>query len=56
MERIKHRIFEVIQIGKDKDKISIFFDLFITAVIFVSLFVTLFETFSAAEPYMEKLR
>lgn len=56
MERIKHRIFEVIQIGKDKDKISIFFDIFITAVIFVSLFVTLFETFSAAEPYMGKLK
>lgn len=52
MENIKHRTFEVIQIGKDKDKISILFDLFITLVIFISLFVTLAETFSAAEPYM----
>lgn len=55
MDHIKHRTFEVIQIGKDKDKISIFFDLFITIVIFISLFVTLFETFSAAKPYMKQL-
>ncbi len=54
MESIKRRTFEVIQIGKDK--ISIIFDLFITLVIFISLFVTLAEIFSAAEPYMELLR
>ncbi len=56
MESIKRRTFEVIQIGKDRDFISIFFDVFITVVIFISLFVTLFETFSAAGPYMEQLK
>lgn len=56
MENIKHRTFEVIQIGKDKDITSIFFDVFITVIIFISLFVTLFETFDAAEPYTELLK
>lgn len=56
MENIKRRTFEVIQIGKDKDIISICFDVFITVVIFISLFVTLFETFSAAGPYMGQLK
>lgn len=56
MENIKHRTFEVIQIGKDKDIISLAFDVFITIVIFISLFVTLIETFTAAEPYMGQLK
>lgn len=56
MESIKRRTFEVIQIGKDKDFVSILFDVFITIVIFISLFVVLFETFSAARPYTEQLK
>lgn len=56
MESIKRRTFEVIQIGKDKDFISILFDVFITVIIFISLFVTLFETFAAARPYMSQLK
>lgn len=56
MENIKHRTFEVIQIGKDKDFISIFFDVFITIIIFISLFVTLFETFAASKPYTGLLK
>lgn len=56
MERIKRRTFEVIQIGKDKDFISIFFDVFITVIIFISLFVTLFETFAVAQGYTAQLK
>lgn len=56
MENIKHRTFEVIQIGKDKDFISIFFDVFITIIIFISLFVTLFETFAVSKPYTNLLK
>lgn len=56
MERIKRRTFEIIQIGKDQDKPSIAFDFFIAVVIGVNLFVTLVETFDAAEPYMKLLQ
>lgn len=56
MERIKRRTFEIIQIGKDQDTLSITFDFFIAIVIFVNLFVTLAETFAAAAPYMAALQ
>ena len=56
MENKKHRIFEIIQIGKDHDMPSITFDFFIAGVIIVNLFVTLFETFDASIPYTELLK
>lgn len=55
MERVKRRTFEIIQIGKDHDVASIAFDFFIAAVIFINLFVTLFETFDTSLPYMQIL-
>lgn len=42
MKNYKHRVFEIIQIGKDQDMPSITFDFFIAGVIVVNLFVTLF--------------
>lgn len=51
----KYRIFEIIQVGKEKDACSIAFDLFLTLAICVSLFILLFETFDASEPYWELL-
>lgn len=56
LEKIKRRTFEIIQIGKDQDIPSIAFDFFIAVVIVVNLFVTLFETFDAAQPYMTALK
>lgn len=56
MEKIKLRTFEIIQIGKDLDAASIAFDFFIAGVIFVNLFVTLFETFEQSLPYTSVLR
>ena len=56
MEKVKRRTFEVIQIGKDQDTLSIAFDFFIAVVIVVNLFVTLIETFSFTDPYMDSLK
>lgn len=52
---VKRRTFEIIQIGKDQDIQSIAFDFFIAVVIVANLFVTLFETFSVAQPFMKLL-
>lgn len=52
----KRRIFEIIQIGRDQDGISIAFDFFIAIVIVLNLFVTLIETFDFTDPYMEILQ
>ena len=56
MKTHKHRIFEILQIAKDHDKASLTFDLFISGVIVVNLFVTLFETFDRASSYMGILK
>lgn len=56
IKRFKYRVFEIIQIGKDHDIPSIVFDFFIAAVIVVNLFITLFETFEVAAPYMGALK
>lgn len=55
MRNFKRRTFEIIQIGKDQDMASIAFDFFIAIVIFINLFVTLFETFDVSEPYLDLL-
>lgn len=56
MRNIKRRIFEIIQIGRDQDGISIAFDFFIAVVIVLNLFVTLIETFDFTDPYMDTLQ
>lgn len=55
-EKFKNRIFEIIQIGNRSDFPSLFFDIFIVAVIVINLFITFFETFEASKPYMGVLR
>ncbi|HIT64922.1 MAG TPA: ion transporter [Candidatus Ventrimonas merdavium] len=52
----KRRVFEIIQIGRDQDRASIAFDFFIAFIVFLNLFVTLFETFDQSLPYMPLLR
>lgn len=52
MVHFKRRIFEIIQVGRDQDLLSIICDFFIAGTIVVNLFVTLFETFDMSAPYM----
>ncbi len=51
MQKLKKRVFEIIQIGNRPDIPSRVFDIFITIVIFVNLFVTLYSTFESSRPY-----
>ena len=55
MEKIKKRIFGIIQIGNKNNIPSVIFDCFITLVIFLNLFIILFETFEESAPYKELL-
>lgn len=55
MTAVKHRIFEILQIGRDHDTLSISFDFFIAMVILFNLFITLFQTFDASLPYASLL-
>ncbi len=55
MKKIKKRIFDIIQIGNTSDIPSRLFDWFIIIVILMNLFVTIFETFEEATPYMDVL-
>ncbi len=56
MKNLRYRIFRIIQIGSADDLISKLFDWFIVAVIGLSLFTTLFETFDEAQPYLPIIR
>lgn len=56
MQKIKRRVFEVIQLGHRKDAVSTFFDFFLIITICLNLFVTIFETFDEALPYMSLLK
>lgn len=51
MDKLKKRVFDIIQIGNRKDFISSAFDIFIVVTIVLNLFVTLFQTFEEAAPY-----
>lgn len=50
---IKKRVFDVIQIGYSQNVISVAFDIFITGVILLNLFIVFFETFDASVPYAD---
>ena len=52
---LKRRIFDIIQLGQTSDPIEHFFDGFIVAVIFINLFVTLFDTFEESLQYKDIL-
>lgn len=47
----KKRIFDIIQIGNDKDKISRGFDIFIMVMILCNLFLAIYETFESSVQY-----
>ena len=47
-EKLRKRIFEIVQIGNHPDLLSIAFDIFITVVIALNLFVTLYSTFDSS--------
>ncbi|MBO4696753.1 MAG: ion transporter [Lachnospiraceae bacterium] len=51
MENKKKRIFHIIQIGTNDDIASRVFDIFIVCVIFLNLFVVLFDTFDVAKDF-----
>lgn len=53
--KFKHKIFDIIQLGQTDDPVEKFFDGFIVIVIFLNLFVTLFDTFEASAPYKDFL-
>ena len=51
IEKLRKRVFEIIQIGNRPDIPSRSFDYFITIVIIINLFVTLYSTFESSRPY-----
>ena len=50
-DKIKQRVFQIIQIGNNSDIPSRSFDIFIVVVIFINLFVVFFETFDESAPF-----
>ena len=51
-EKLRKRIFEIIQIGNRPDFTSVIFDIGITIVIVINLFVTLYSTFDSSVRFM----
>lgn len=51
----KKRIFDIIQIGNDEDRVSRGFDILIMSVILINLFLAVFETFEGAARYQDIL-
>lgn len=55
VEKLKKKVFDIIQIGNRRDFVSSAFDFFIVVVIVLNLLVTLFQTFDEAAPYAQVL-
>lgn len=55
MKQRKKRIFDIIQIGNDRDFVSRAFDIFIMVMILCNLFIAIFETFDLSARYMRIL-
>lgn len=51
----KKRIFDIIQIGNDEDRVSRGFDILIMTVILLNLFLVMYETFESATDHQELL-
>ena len=51
MDKLKKRVFDIIQIGNRSDLVSSAFDVFIVATIVLNLLVTLLQTFNEMAPY-----
>lgn len=56
MEKIRRKIFDIIQIGNKSDLLSRVFDVVIVISIFANLFVVIFETYEESAPYLPILR
>ncbi len=54
-ERMRRRVFDIIQIGVRTDRLSRGFDYFITAAIFINVLSLFLETFEACQPYQSIL-
>ncbi|MCQ2521082.1 MAG: ion transporter [Lachnospiraceae bacterium] len=52
---IKERIFRIIQIGQDGDVPSILFDIMISVMVFISVGITIAQTFEEVRPYYHLL-
>lgn len=50
-QRIRKRIFDIIQIGRKGDTASIVFDAFITTVIIINLAAVIFSTYDSSAPF-----
>lgn len=55
MNKIKKRVFDIIQVGRKTDVASNLFDFFIVLIIFINLFCVIFETFEESLPYRSEL-
>ena len=55
MEKLRRKVFTIIQIGTKNDFSSILFDWVMISFIMANLFITIFETFDASAPYMDIL-
>ena len=51
VNKLRKRIFDIIQIGNKEDLPSVAFDILITATIFLNLFAMFFSTFEESKPY-----
>ena len=51
----KKRVFDIIQVGNATDIPSRIFDVGLIIMVLTNLFIALFETFDASEPYLELL-
>ena len=51
MDKLKKRVFDIIQIGNRSDLVSSAFDVFIVTTIVLNLLVTLLQTFNEMAPY-----
>lgn len=51
LQRIRKRIFEILQIGRKGDTPSIVFDAFITVVIIINLAAVIFSTYDSSAPF-----
>ena len=55
LNKIRHKIFRIIQIGNTEDAVSKLFDVFITVVILINLFIVFFDTTEASAAYTDIL-
>lgn len=55
LQKVKKRIFEIIQVGRGDDWVSRGFDIALITLILANLFIAVFSTFESSEPYRNVL-